>query len=93
MTGYFSRQNFFIKRQSGYVFRLSIEAVIKPEYNSMKVNSKNSANDVIILQGIADIKPKYAATLSFNKQLVSTAIASRKFLPAIHSGMTQMKVK
>jgi hypothetical protein len=76
MTGYFSRQNLLIERQSGYIFRLSIEAVIKPHNNNMNVYSKTSANDVIILQGIVDRKPKHAASLSFKEQVVSTGIAS-----------------
>jgi len=58
-------------------FACLIEAVIKPHNNNMNVYSKNSANDMIILQGIVDKKPKHAATFPFNEHVVSTGIASR----------------
>jgi len=43
----------------------------------MNVYSKNSAYDIIILQGTVDKKPKHAATFSFKEQVVSIGIASR----------------
>jgi hypothetical protein len=52
----------------------------------MNVHSKNSANDVITLQGTVDGKPKHAATLSFKEQAVSTEIASHWILELYTAG-------
>jgi len=52
-------------------FACLIEAVIKPHNKNMNVYTKNSVNDIIILQRTVNKKPKHATTFSFKEQVVS----------------------